>query len=231
MKKFCFVLFFILMASAPGFPVGFGVYGTGGGGQVDVLTLHSNNDYTVRYSMKHAFYGGGLLIESGTNAEEGYHNRISFGMEGISTFGGRYDYRRLFRAHITNVFAFRIAGSEKFRLWMGPLIGLHIITGLGHTSRHDTWDKDKNRLGHLLTAALEPNLQPAGFYYHHFSPVWERTYGVFVPIGAALGANIRLAESASMTVEGGFRCGLYYLTKTGFDYEGYLNAGFVFGAI
>ncbi len=232
MKKILFVMFFICMAAVPGFPVGFGVYGTGGGGRVDILTLHKNNDYTVRYSMNQVFYGGGILIESGKGADEGFYNRISFGVEGDSTFGGRYEYRRLFRAHITNVFAFRVAGTEKFRFWMGPLIGVHLLTGLGEISRHDTWDQDKNRMAHLLTlAGLPSSLWPAGYYYHHYDHIWQRTYGVFIPVGVALGVNIMFNESAGMTVEGGFRCGLFHLTKTGFNYEGYLNAGFVFGAI
>ena len=231
MKKIYFALFFILTCSVPGFPIGFGLYGTGGGGNVDILTIHKDNDYSVRYSMKQVVYGGGLLIESGKSAEEGYHNRLSIGLEGMSTFGGRYEYRRLFLANITNVFAFRIAGNEKFRFWIGPLIGLHVITGLGEISRHDTWDQDKNRFAHLLTATLPANLQPFGYYYHHYDRIWQRTYGVFIPIGAAIGTNIMFNESASMTIEAGFRCGLLYLTKSGFDYDGYLNVGFIFGAI
>jgi len=34
-----------------------------------------------------------------------------------------------------------------------------------------------------------------------------------------------------ITLETGFRCGLYVLKKVGFNYEGYANAGFIFGAI
>jgi hypothetical protein len=232
MKKILFIsLFYIITISGPVFSMGFGFYGTGGYGKTDMLKLvDHNSDYKVDYSVNNAMYGGGFIFETGTESE-GYHNRLNLGLEGSTTFAGRYDYKRLMRTKIENVFAFRIAGREQVRFWIGPLIGFNLLSGLTNTTRNDRWSSERVR---YYCAALTPTpqaFQHYGLYYIFLERVWKRTYGVFIPIGIALGININLASNAAITLEGGFRCGFYHLRNSGFNYEGYANAGFIFGTI
>ena len=42
MKKIIVISFFVLLMSAPAFPVGFGFYGTGGYGRVDMMRIIDN---------------------------------------------------------------------------------------------------------------------------------------------------------------------------------------------
>ncbi len=223
---------FLIMISTSAFASGFGLYGTGGYGKVDMLTLINNgSDYKVNYSAEGFFYGGGLLVESG-NESEGYHNRFNMGLEGSAKSDGRFSYRSLMRAKIENVFAFRIAGTDQVRFWMGPLLGIQFLTALTNATRSDRWSDDKMK--YAMSALLLSNnasFQNFGLYYIYFDRVWKRVPGVFIPVGIAVGTNIKLGESAAFTVEAGFRCGFYYLRKGGFNYEGYANAGFIFGAI
>ena len=231
MKKMLIItLFLAVMSSAPLFSMGFGVYGTGGYGKVDMLKLVDNNsDYRVKYSLENAMYGGGILFESGNDAD-GYHNRLNLGLEGSSVYGGPFDYKRLVRVKIENVFAFRVAGNESIRFWVGPLIGINFLTGLSNTTRNDRWSGDRVKL-YLNTLLLNPPAFLYGVYYIYFERIWKRAFGVFIPIGIALGINIKIATSVTLTLEGGFRCGFYNLRSSGFNYEGYGNAGVIFGAI
>ena len=231
MKKICISILFLVGFCAPVFATGFGFYGTGGYGKVDMLKPVDNySDYRVKYSAENSFYGGGIMWESG-NESEGYHNRLNAGIEGSDTYGGRYDYRRLIRAKIENVFAFRIAGSHHVRFWIGPLLGLNLLTGLSDTTRNALWSTD--RVDYYLSAFASASTlgQLYGLYYIYLDRVWRRTFGVYIPIGIALGLNIRLGENIALTLEGGFRCGFYVLKNVGFNYEGYMNAGCMFGAI
>lgn len=232
MKKiFIISLFLIIIFSAPVFSIGFGIYGTGGYGKVDMLKLVDNNsDYRVKYSMENALYGGGILFESGTESED-YHNRLNLGLEGSTVYAGRFDYNRLIRTKIENVFAFRVAGSEQVRFWIGPLIGFNLLTGLSNTTRNDRWTGQRIKYYLTALAATPPAFQYYGLYYIFLERIWKRTFGVFIPIGIALGTNINLASNVAITLEGGFRCGFYNLRSNGFNYEGYVNAGFIFGAI
>jgi hypothetical protein len=231
-KVFLFPFFLIIIFSAPAFSMGFGVYGTGGYGKVDMMKLVNNgSDYKVIYSMENAIYGGGFLFESGTEAD-GFHNRLNLGVEGTTTDHGKYDYEHLIRAKIENVFAFRIAGNEKIRSWIGPLIGFNVLTGLTNTTRNDRWSDERVKYSlAALAATTSDAFKYYGLYYIYQERVWKRTYGVFIPIGLAVGVNFNIASSVALTVEGGFRCGYYYLRNSGFNYEGYLNAGIIFGAI
>jgi hypothetical protein len=233
MKKiFIISLFYLIMISAPVFSMGFGLYGTGGYGKVDMLKLVDNgSDYRVKYSIENSVYGGGFIIETGTESD-GYHNRLNLGLEGSTTFAGRFDYKRLMRTKIENVFAFRIAGKEQVRFWIGPLLGFNLLTGLTNTTRNDRWSGD--RVKYYLTALASTTSQAFhyyGLYYIFLEQVWKRTFGVFIPIGIAIGININLSSNAAITLEGGFRCGFYQLRNGGFNYEGYANAGFIFGAM
>ena len=231
MKKICIItLFLIIIFSAPVFPMGFGLYGTGGYGKVDMLKLVDNNsDYRVKYSVEHAIYGGGFLIETGDDAD-GYHNRLNIGLEGSSAYGGQFDYKRLIRVKIENVFAFRVAGNERVRFWLGPLIGFNVLTGLSNTTRNDRWSSSRVR-AYLAPLLSSPTAFTYGVYYIFFERIWKRSSGFYIPIGIALGINIKIASNTAITLEGGFRCGIYYLRHGGFNYEGYANAGFIFGAI
>jgi hypothetical protein len=231
MRKIIIIsLFLVIIMAAPAFTMGFGLYGTGGYGKVDMLKLVDNNsDYRVKYSMENALYGGGVIFESGNEAD-GYHNRFNIGLEGSTVYGGTFDYTRLIRVKFENVFAFRITGNETFRLWIGPLIGLNFLTGLSNTTRNDRWSGDRVR--YYLTALLpSPTAFMYGVYYIYWERIWKRAFGVYIPIGIALGVNINIAASVAMTLEGGFRCGFYNLRNNGFNYEGYVNFGFIFGAI
>ncbi|HOT44788.1 MAG TPA: hypothetical protein PLM53_03065 [Spirochaetota bacterium] len=232
MKKTLGILFFMLALSIPAFPVGFGFYGTGGYGRVDMMKIIDNgNDYRVIYSTNNSVYGGGLLLESGSDSGA-YHNRLNFGVEGSTLSGGRYRFSRFMRAAIDNVFAFRLAESEAVRFWMGPLIGIQLLTGHAASTRNSEWPDDKFKYHlSLLSMAASPVTQLGGLYYLSIDHVWKRKFGVFIPLGVAMGINIRMGENAALTVEGGFRCGLYYLRNAGFNYEGYGNAGFIFGAM
>jgi hypothetical protein len=219
------------MISVPVFSMGFGLYGTGGYGKVDMLKpVYNNSDYRVKYSMENSVYGGGFIFESGIESEV-YHNRLNVGLEGSTAFAGRFDYKGLMRTKIENVFAFRMAGNKQVRFWIGPLIGFNLLSGLTNTTRNDRWSSDivKNYLAALLPTPQA--FQYYGLYYIFLERVWKRTYGVFIPIGIALGININLASNVAMTLEGGFRFGFYHLRNSGFNYEGYANAGFIFGAI
>jgi hypothetical protein len=232
MKKSLVISFFVLVMSAPAFPIGFGFYGTGGYGKVDMMKIIDNgNDYRVMYSTENSVYGAGLLLESGGDSES-YHNRLNAGVEGSKLYGGRYQFHRFMRAKIDNVFAFRLAESDRVRFWMGPLIGIHLLTGLASTTRNSEWASDKLKY-HLaaLAAATNNDVRLFGLYYLYIDNLWKRKFGVFIPIGVAMGVNIRLGENAAMTVEAGFRCGFYFLRNGGFNYEGYGNAGFIFGAM
>ncbi len=231
MKKTLVVSFFVLLMSAPAFPIGFGFYGTGGYGKVDMMRIVDNgNDYRVVYSTKNSVYGAGLLLESG-NESDTYHNRLNAGVEGSTLAGGRFQFRRFMRAKIENVFAFRLAESEIVRFWMGPLIGIQLLTGHASSTRNSEWGSDKFKYHLTALASAPPTYQLYGLYYLYFDHVWKRKFGVFIPVGIALGVNIRLGENAALTLEGGFRCGFYYLRNGGFNYEGYANAGFIFGAM
>jgi len=231
MKKILVIPFFVLLLSAPAFPLGFGLYGTGGYGNVDMMRIIDNgNDYRVMYSIRNSLYGGGIVLESGDQSES-YHNRFNAGVDGSTLSGGRYQFNRFMRVKLDNVFAFRLAESERVRFWMGPLLGLHLLTGLTPTSRNSEWPGDKLKY-HLAALSMAPAVfQPFGLYYLFVDHVWKRKFGVFIPVGIALGVNIRLAESAALTLEAGFRCAFYFLRNGGFNYEGYANAGFIFGAI
>jgi hypothetical protein len=230
-KAIIFSFFIIVLASAPAFSTGFGLYGTGGYGRVDMLkSVDHGNDYKVKYSNDNLLYGGGLLLESG-NEVEGYHNRFGIGVEGSKSFSGRYEFRHLMRLKIENVFAFRVAGNEQIRFWLGPLLGVNLLTGLSNTTRNNKWSDDKLK-NHLIVLVWSPPASQAyGFYYIYLERVWKRTSGILIPIGLAMGINFKLAESATLTLEAGFRCGLYHLRNTGLNYEGYMNAGFIFGVI
>jgi len=224
-------IIYLILISAPAFPSGFGLYGTGGYGKADILKLVDHGgDYRVNYSSEGFFYGGGLLIESG-NESEGYHNRFNLGLEGLTGFDRRFSYRRLMRAKIENVFAFRIAETDQVRFWIGPLLGVHLLTGLTNATRSDQWSGERIRYNLAALASTTAAFRDYGLYSIYFDRVWKRVLGVFIPIGIATGTNIRLGESASFTLEAGLRCGFYYLRKGGFNYEGYANAGFIFGMI
>ncbi len=235
MKKQCIaVLFGLLILSSPAFPAGFGFYGTGGYGKVDMMRIIDNGgDYRVTYSSKHSLYGAGLMLETGDESKE-YHNRLNAGIEGSTIEGGRFQYRRFMRFKIDNVFAFRIAGNEQVRFWIGPLIGIHLLTGHAKSTRNSEWSTDKfnyHFYGLLLLNTTNPIFTAYGINYLLFDHIWKRKFGVFIPIGLALGFNITLAENAALTVEAGFRCGFYFIRNSGFNYEGYGNVGFLFGAI
>ncbi len=234
MKKQCIaVLFGLIMLSTPVFPAGFGFFGTGGYGKVDMMRIIDNgSDYRVTYSSKHSLYGAGLMLETGDESKE-YHNRLNAGVDGAAIEGGRFQYRRSMRFKIDNVFAFRIAGNEQVRFWIGPLIGIHLLTGHAKSTRNSEWSTDKLQY-HMLAiwSPLIPNdYRLYGLYYIYSEKIWKRKFGVFIPVGLALGFNITLAENAALTVEAGFRCGFYSLRNSGFNYEGYGNVGFLFGAI
>ncbi len=232
MKLFILLSLPLLIALAsPAYPAGFGIYGTGGGGQVDMTRIKSNGDYSVIYSVKNAFYGGGLIFESGGDGSVGYRNRLAIGFEGIASFGGEKDYRRLMRAHLNNVFAFTVADGETVSFWIGPLIGAHLLTGHHATTRNKEWSKNRKNNYLLLLLASPPSAASYGLYYLHFDTIWERSVGVFVPIGLALGLQFRIGENARIAIEAGFRCGAYFMAKGGFNYEGYSNAGFIFGVM
>lgn len=232
MKKTLGMIFLVLVMSIPAFPVGFGFYGTGGYGRVDMMKIIDNgSDYRVIYSTNNSLYGGGLLLESGSDPGT-YHNRLIFGLEGTTLSGGRYRFSRAMRAKIDNVFAFRLAESDTVRFWMGPLIGIQLLTGHAATTRNSEWQDDKFKYHlFLLSQASSPVTRLGGLYYLYIDHVWKRKFGVFIPVGIAMGINIRLGENAALTAEGGFRCGLYYLRNAGFNYEGYGSAGFIFGAM
>ncbi|MBP7738477.1 MAG: hypothetical protein KA369_21060 [Spirochaetes bacterium] len=232
MKKYCVIVFFgLLLISAPAFPIGFGFYGTGGYGKVDMMRFIDNgNDYRVMYSIKNSVYGAGLILESGDDSKN-YHNRLNAGVEGSYPMGGRYQFRRFMRAKIDNIFAFRVAGNEQVRFWLGPLIGIQLLTGHVRTTRDSEWSFYK-RSNHLSLLSYAPPVYLLyGLYYMYYENLWKRKYGIFIPVGIAMGVNIRLSENAAITVEGGFRCGFYFIRNGGFNYEGYANAGFIFGAI
>jgi hypothetical protein len=220
----------VLLCSIPAFSAGFGIYGSFGGGKTDMLKPRGNSDYRVDYSQTGLLYGGGMLIESEGTADADFHNRFSLCIEGARIYGGRYEYQRLIRTGFINTFAFRIAGNDRFRFWIGPLIGAQLITGLMGDYRRHTWSSDKRDAFIALAAVSPPDVQTYALYYLYYDRVWRRTFGTFIPVGMALGLNIALGESASFMIEGGFRCGLYVLTNAGFNYEGYGNMGFVFGA-
>jgi hypothetical protein len=154
------------------------------------------------------------------------------GLEGSTTFVNRYSYRRLIRAKIENVFAFRVAGTDRVRFWLGPLIGVNLLTGLINTTRNDRWSSQRIKSSlNVLAQPAAAAFQSYGLYYIYFDRIWKRTAGVFIPVGIATGINIKLGESAALTLEGGFRFGFYYLRNGGVNYEGYVNAGFIFGVI
>ncbi len=220
----------ILFYSLPAFSAGFGVYGSFGGGKTDMLKPKGDGDYRVDYSQTGLFYGGGILIESGDAADGGFHNRFHLCIEGTRIYGGRYEYKRLIRTGFINTFAFRIAGNDRVRFWIGPLLGAQLITGLIGDYRKHTWGRDKRDTFIALAAVSPPSVQSYALYYLYYDRVWRRTFGTFIPVGMALGLNIALGESAAFMIEGGFRCGLYVLTNAGFNYEGYGNMGFIFGA-
>jgi hypothetical protein len=147
MKSIRFAAFLLAAAAfaQPAFSMGFGFIGTGGIGKTDYLSSRSGDDiYKVDYSKVNAFYGGGLLFDTG-NPEDGYHNRIGLTLEGVSTTGGRYNFKHVFRGGFVNTFAFKAAGSEGFRFWLGPLIGLHYLTGKYETHRNQEWSPDRKR--------------------------------------------------------------------------------------
>ena len=224
-----FSLFLFLAVAA--FSAGFGVFGTGGGGKVDMMRVKSDGDYRVIYSMKNAFYGGGIFFEGGGYDSSAYRNRLALGAEGVSTFGGECEYSRLMRINLTNVFTFRVAGNDQFRFWIGPLIGAHFLTGLHSTTRNEVWSKNKKDRFWLLAISGTPEIATYGLYYLHYATVWQRRLGFFIPLGLALGADVKIGDSVQIALEGGFRCGPYYLGKGGFNYEGYGNVGFIFGAM
>ncbi len=229
MKKIIVITFFVVFISAPAFPAAFGFYGTGGYGRVDMTELDEDTrdyDYRVKYSTDSALYGGGITIETGDSSNS-FHNRLNLGLAGLTSWGGQYDYRYLLRASIDNIFTIRIAESERMRFWIGPLIGFHLITGLTSSTRSKEWSDEK--IAEYNVTFSTPT--PASMYYLYIDEVWARTYGIFIPIGIATGLNIKLGQSAAITVEAGFRCGLYYLQDTGFNYEGYASVGFLFGTI
>jgi hypothetical protein len=217
----------LLAGIRPAFSIGFGVYGGGGGGRADLL----HQDTTVDYTVNQGFYGGGILFESGSHSEEGYHNRLSIGMEGITANGGKYDYKALWRVNLINTFAFRMYATEKIRFWIGPQIGAHVLTGLTATYRNSEWSGSFKEKYWIMTAAAAPSLAPAVWWYEYQQPVWKRTVGLFAHPGLALGLNFQLGETAFFTAECGFRIGLFALSKTGVNYEGFCNAGFIFGSI
>jgi len=82
-----------------------------------------------------------------------------------------------------------------------------------------------------LAASGDPAFTTYGLYYIYMDRIYKRKLGAFIPVGVSLGINIMLGNSAALTIEAGFRCGIYVLRKAGFNYEGYLNGGFIFGAI
>jgi hypothetical protein len=232
MKKIAIITFIAaLVTASPLFSMGFGFYGTGGLGRVDMLTINSDGDYRVNYSVNNTFYGGGILFDSGSTGE-GFHNRLSIGAETNSTFDGRYEYRRMMRIGLNNLFAFEIVNKGPVRFFIGPLLGINVITGLAPTTRNEEWGP--NRLKYSLSALAasgDPAFATYGLYYIYMDHIYEQKLGAFIPVGISLGTNIMLGKSAALTIEAGFRCGLYIFRKTGFNYEGYLNGGFIFGAI
>jgi hypothetical protein len=195
-----------------------------------MMRVKSDGDYKVIYSMKNAFYGGGIFFESGGD-DSSFRNRFALGGEGMSTFGGECEYNRLMRVYFNNVFTFRVAGNEKYRLWIGPLIGLHFLTGLHSTTRNEVWSQNKKNYLRVLALLGSTTTAAYGLYYLHYETVWQRRLGFFIPLGLALGVNVKLSESVQIALEGGFRCGALYLGKGGFNYEGYGNVGFIFGAM
>lgn len=225
------LLSLILFLASPAFSAGFGIYGTGGGGKVDMMRIRGDGDYNVIYSMKNAFYGGGIFLEGGGDDSSAYRNRFALGAEGMSTFGGECEYSRLLRVTLNNVFTFRVAGNERYRLWIGPLIGLHFLTGLHSTTRDEVLSKHRKNNIRALALLGSPPVAAYGLYYLHYETVWQRRMGFFIPLGIALGVNFTLGESVQIALEGGFRCGALYLGKGGFHYEGYGNVGFIFGVM
>ncbi len=232
MKKIAIITFLGALVTAPPlFAMGFGFYGTGGLGRVDMLTIKSDGDYKVSYSTNNAFYGGGFLFDSG-GAGQGFHNRLSIGAEANTTFDSRYEYRRLMRIGLNNLFAFEIVNEGPVRFFIGPLLGFQVLNGLAPTTRNEVWGP--NRLKYsvaALAATGDPAFARYGLYYIYIDHIYKRKLGAFIPVGISLGINIMLGKSAALTIEAGFRCGIYVLRKAGFNYEGYLNGGFIFGAI
>ncbi|MBN2158649.1 MAG: hypothetical protein JW807_04585 [Spirochaetes bacterium] len=219
-----------LCLSAPAYPFGFGIYGSIGGGKTDVLSW-SNDDYEVDYSYTHMYYGGGIIFESADEEDGIFHNRLDLGVEGMSVYAGRHDYRMLIKPGLVNTFAFRVAGNERVRFWIGPQIGFQLLTGLKQTTRRKTWGQARKDTLAVLMVLAPPATQLYGWYYLNRDPVWKRTIGAAVPVGLALGVNIAMTETAAFFIEGGVRCGLLALTGAGFNYEGYSHIGFIFGAI
>lgn len=226
--RIALIILFCALIAHPAFSSSFGLFGTGGYGKTDYLRAHEDEDiYKVDYSAHGALYGGGLIFNTG-GAEESYRTRMQIVFEGMSPRGGTYSFTRAFRGGFNSVFAFRAAGDDKFAFWIGPLIGIHYLTSKYKTTRNEEWGTPKKRW-FFAANIVNPSLQPYSIWYYYFDPMWKRTHGGGFQAGIAMGFDIGLTQQTAVTIEAGFRCGIIYLIKPGFNYEGYLAAGCLFG--
>lgn len=215
----------LIIAAAPAFPLGFGIYGTGGGGRSDSLL----KDYSVDYSFNHYSYGGGILFESG-DEDSSFHNRTSIQVQPYEAQSPKNSYRKLLEFGLEHTWAFGIASNDRVRFWIGPGAGMQLITGRVKTYRRKEWSRDQKD-NFTLLAVANPAASLPMVWYLNYDPVWKRTTGSLLYLTGALGVNVALGRTAWFFVEAGARVGYQYLSTHAFAYEGYGKIGFIFGRI
>ncbi len=170
------------------------------------LKIMSERPYGVNATVRanNSAIGGGFVLDSNILGPSLFNYRLQIGGErffnyGESTFLGK-------TGHFFNSFGFRVYGSRRVRLWMGPGFGFRYITGtsyrepyfgneeIGVLEEYTAWGLDD-----------EPALVLGNIGIHKS---WE-TYTLFgFEAGLVLGINVALNNSVAFTAEA---AGKYFL--------------------
>jgi hypothetical protein len=175
----------------PAYSVGLGGYISGSGGK----DWHKSGALYVAdyYGLKHRYmkasgsvaYGAGLMMDTDPDSNGIFNYRLNLGYDRANVLAtNRIDLNRV---NLINTFGFRLFRNDTIKLWLGPQFGINY------------WWGNESRVTHDMIVIMPPLLSalPVSF---------QRKYQMIGGTGGiALGTNINLGGSVTLSIEAGCR--------------------------
>lgn len=212
--KLMAVAAFIIISSIGAYAIGIGGYGMFGYGE----TMYSNPVIPFTNYDMHGSYiaGGGLVIDANCSGTKLFNYRIAIGA--AQTFSAKKNHwvepGKTTRVQMMNTFGLGIVRRERFRLWIGPQVGI--------TTLYGSYRCDKNRKFTTTNSKGITSFWPMYIEKLQYSMMG----GSF---GLALGMNFNFKKNVTLFIEGSWRYDVYYGMKRQEYYipnpysSGYLN--------
>lgn len=174
----------LLLHAMSAHAVGFGAYGSAGGGSTyygkltlgDTTALGANLIWTPQISA-----GGGLVIDTNCAGDELFNYRFMAGVDAL--LSKRPTVEKMYRLDLTSTFGFGVVRTQLVRLWMGPQLGFYYLSG---TNRYPM----------------------QSMFLWKFDKIEQSMFGV--GFGLSIGINFNPGEYVTVSLEGGARYIIYY---------------------